>query len=368
MSRPLRLIMDEEVLSERGTSVAIYDYAQALRTYQNVDPIIAFDRGRSADAAIVERFRTAFETVSYAGAEDRKSVVDALKADRYYYLKDRKRHIRPFRGTETIAHAIFDMPPDPVATRFTFVSEWLSDFSTAGKVPAVPHIVTLPRASRTLRGAWGIGSDDTVIGRYGSFGTFDVPFVHRAVSRVLQKRRDLWFVFVNTAPFVEHPRVKFLPAIIDPRAKADFIASCDLMLHARFRGESFGLAMAEFLHGGKPVLCWGGGQDRNHLALQPHPQNVYRTEAHLDRLLAEACGRDAEEACVAAVSQFSPHRVAERFAALLLAPGPGPRLALLEIALFNTRRKLMHDASRLRNMAYLRGLSGSSFGKAWRSS
>ena len=367
MSRPFRLIMDEEVLSERGTSVAIYDYAVALRAYQNVDPIIAFDRGRSSDAAVVERFKTAFETASYAGAEDRKNVVGALKADRYYYLKDRKRHVRSFLDVDTIAHAIFDMPPDPVATRFAYVSHWLSDFSAAGKVPAVPHIVTLPRASRTMRSAWGIGSDDTVIGRYGSFGTFDVPFVPHAVSRALQRRRDLWFVFVNTAPFIEHARVKFLPTIIEPQAKADFIASCDLMLHARFRGESFGLAMAEFLHGGKPVLCWGGGQDRNHLALQPHPQNVYRTEGDLDRLLAEACRRDTDNACVAAVSQFSPQIVAERFATHLLAPGPGPRLSRLEIALFNTRRKLMHDASRLRNLGYLRGMSGSNFAMAWRS-
>lgn len=49
--------------------------------------------------------------------------------------------------------------------------------------------------------------------------------------------------------------------------ESNFIGSCDAMLHARLRGESFGLAIGEFLFLDKLVVCWSGGYDRNHVNL-----------------------------------------------------------------------------------------------------
>jgi glycosyltransferase involved in cell wall biosynthesis len=52
---------------------------------------------------------------------------------------------------------------------------------------------------------------------------------------------------MNTHPFCEpRPNIIHLPASSDCDTKSRFIRSCDAMLHARYDGETFGLAVAEF--------------------------------------------------------------------------------------------------------------------------
>lgn len=59
----------------------------------------------------------------------------------------------------------------------------------------------------------------------------------------LERDRQIRLLFMNFEPFLEHPRAIFLPGVSDVNRKAEFIASCNVMLHARLQGESFGLAV-----------------------------------------------------------------------------------------------------------------------------
>ena len=45
---------------------------------------------------------------------------------------------------------------------------------------------------------------------------------------------------------VDHPRVLYVDTIYSEEDKDMFIRTCDAMIHARRRGESFGLSIAEF--------------------------------------------------------------------------------------------------------------------------
>lgn len=348
--------MDEAVLCDRGTTVAVYDYASALKRHHGIDPVILYDAARDPDLRVLEHFRRTLDIRPYRGADDRSRLVREIAPSHYYYLKVRKRDIRAFGGVDTIAHSIFDFVPDDQVSRFAYVSQWLSDHVSGGSVPVVPHIVSLPAVSRDLRPAWGIPPDAPVIGRYGAYDSFDVPFVPDCVRRVVERRTDLWFVFVNTRPFTDHPRIKFLPGVVELGDKADFIAACDAMLHSRYKGESFGLAMAEFLFMGKPVLCWGGGADRHHLRLQPDPSNVYRTAAELDAMLMRKDLVGDPGRCRAAVAAFSPEQVAQRFVAEFLTPRSPVRLSAVARAWASTRKTMLKDRSRLRNVLYKRGL------------
>lgn len=136
-------------------------------------------------------------------------------------------------------------------------------------------------------------------------------------------RPDLWFVFVNTKRFIDHERVLFLPAIFDPQDKADFIGSCDGMIHARKIGESFGLAMAEFLALDKPVICWKGGADRHHAAMQPDPELMYGSEGDLLRILRTFGPRPSDGSRRRAVAGFAPEPDMRRFADVFLSEGRG---------------------------------------------
>ena len=355
------MILDEEVLCDRGTTVAVYDYASALKRYHGIEPVILYDADRDPDERVLAHFQRTLDIRPYRGTSGRLERVREIAPSHYYYLKVRKRDIRSFTGVETIAHSIFDFVPDDVVSRFGYVSSWLSDHVSGGRVPVVPHIVSLPPASRDMRPIWNIPHGVPIIGRYGAYDSFDVPFVPNCVRRAVERRADLWFVFVNTKPFMDHPRVKFLPGVVELGDKADFIAACDAMLHSRYKGESFGLAMAEFLFMGKPVLCWGGGADRHHLALQPDPSNVYRTAAELDAMLMRAHGVGDPGRCRAAVADFSPERVAHRFVAEFLSPRPPFRLSPFERAWATTRKTVLKDSSRFRNVLYKRGLVPSRF-------
>jgi hypothetical protein len=43
------------------------------------------------------------------------------------------------------------------------------------------------------------------------------------------------------------------------------INTCDVMLHARHRGETFGLACGEFSVAGKPFLTWAHSRETAHI-------------------------------------------------------------------------------------------------------
>jgi len=54
---------------------------------------------------------------------------------------------------------------------------------------------------------------------------------------------------------------------VDQGEKARFFATCDIMLHARLHGETFGLAVGEFAVLGKPVITFAGSRERAHLEM-----------------------------------------------------------------------------------------------------
>jgi hypothetical protein len=67
--------------------------------------------------------------------------------------------------------------------------------------------------------------------------------------------------------------------------KANFINTCDAMIHARQRGESFGLSVAEFLSLDKPVLAWEGGRDLNHLEMLKDSYTLYNEDNFIGKLI-----------------------------------------------------------------------------------
>jgi hypothetical protein len=87
-------------------------------------------------------------------------------------------------------------------------------------------------------------------------------------------------------------------------------------------GESFGLAIAEFLSQDKPVICWEGGKDRNHLAMIPDRRLVYRTSSDLLRILLEFEPADHGGYYRAATAAFTAAAVIRRFNEVFIE-GPG---------------------------------------------
>ena len=76
---------------------------------------------------------------------------------------------------------------------------------------------------------------------------------------------DIFFVFCNTSPFIIDDRVRFIDKLISDEEKSLFIDSIDLFIHARERGETFGLSIYESLNRGTPVISYKKSKERNHI-------------------------------------------------------------------------------------------------------
>jgi glycosyltransferase involved in cell wall biosynthesis len=261
-------------LLARGTEVALFDYALAAKELlgHEVRIFVPADSRRVVQA-VKQRFEEHFELMMYG--QTRSIACDAL-----YVIK----RGRPGRVTDAIPELVhaFDDGSFPHGDRFAVVSEWLARQARRKlelprgrmlrlprfrKPPVVPHMVSLPEVDDDLRSELGISAEAVVFGRHGGLGNFDLEFVQDAVRAVLEDRSDVWFIFLNVAPFCQHDRVIHLPELVDRIEIRRFVNSCDYMLHAHGYGETFGLAVAEFAFVGAPVLTFLGSPLKGHFDL-----------------------------------------------------------------------------------------------------
>lgn len=325
----MRVSFDGGRLNERGVAVAMFDYAFHARARLGIEPIILHNVSDPPDPAHVERFAKAFPTFAYSSEAEWRALVARDQVDVAYVLKTERKPAPISASCRTAVHEVFGFF-HPHGDSYAYISSWLAQAMTGGRYPAVPHMVTLPDPKRSLRSELGVPDDAFVVGRHGATNQFNIPFVPKAIEAALERRKNLWFVLLNTDRFSDHERVVHLPGTPDRQRIADFVASCDAGVNARRVGETFGLSIAEFLSQDKPVWVWGGGRDRNHLELVRDPAWIYRTSADLTRKLVDYDPRPASGDWRARVAEFTPERVMESFDRVFLKPGPRdmPRLPL----------------------------------------
>jgi len=217
------------------------------------------------------------------------------------------------RSTRYCVHAVFDAS-QPHGDRFAAVSSWLG---RKHNVPFVPHIVEVADDSQNLRRELNIPSDAVVLGRFGGRNTFDIPWTWEAIANLLKARQSVYFLFANTDVKIQHERVISLPTIYDGEIslevqKRRFINTCDVMLHVRERGETFGIAVGEFAVCGKPVLTYGKSRERSHIEMLRQPA-LYNDAAELKRCLEMAAARELPPEDGGAYRDCTPEKVVKAF-------------------------------------------------------
>lgn len=219
---------------------------------------------------------------------------------------------RLWDGIKTVEHLVFGgniTSADIIA----FVSQELQQ-RTKINIPVVPHIVTLPKpADIDVREKLGIPKDALVIGRHGGYETFDIRFVKNII-----KEHVIWFpnthyIFMNTDRFINNERVHFIPGTANQRAVSSFIKACDCMIHARTRGETFGLSVAEFSFYNKPVITYGKSVERNHLELLKEHALVYNNEEDLRQILRQLPKTLEQKKDWRAYREYSQERIMKAF-------------------------------------------------------
>ena len=153
---------------------------------------------------------------------------------------------------------------DPHGLVYAYTSEWLAKTFSGGQLPSVPYVVDLPEHDEDFREDLGIPRDATVISRMGGYYGWDIGFVGDAVTDAVKKRDDIYFIFVQTHQFVDHPRVIHMEPFADLHTKRKFINTSDALLHARAVGESFGHTCAEYSICNRPTITYRNSPEKAH--------------------------------------------------------------------------------------------------------
>jgi hypothetical protein len=308
----MKIAIHVEQIDDRGCGTVTYDYYMGLRDCLGQDPIILSSRPKST--CPMDKF-SGLNYHLYENETDIPNIIDREKIDLFYMIKagGRNEGITP-TNCKTAIHCIFSMS-EPHGNVYAGVSEWLAKMFN--KKEWVPHIINLPKTNETLHDDLGIPKDAFVLGRLGGYNQFDVQDAHRALARSIEKRKDLWVIFLNTKPFVSHPRVKFLPFNPDLMYKSKFINTCDAMIHARSDGETFGLAIGEFSSFNKPIFTYDADYwwyMRAHLDMLGEKALKYKNEEELTSYLLQIDKdyiKDVDWDCYSV--RFSPSNVMKKF-------------------------------------------------------
>lgn len=252
----MKIAFHNNALQERGVTVSIYQYAHYCETLLGHEPVILYNSTFENLPTVVKKFEDRFSVFSYSDLNELYRLCDKLKIDYFYAQKYGHNDNILSPSCKNLIHSVFSRDPKDVhGDVYAFISEWMSQ-QTQYRIPFVPYINDLPAHELDFRTRLGIPSNALVIGRHGGYDTFNIPFVVDTVKKVLDKRSDIWFVFLNTEKKIDHERCLYLNTIIDDKEKVQFINTCDAMLHARDYGETFGLSVLEFASLNKQIISY----------------------------------------------------------------------------------------------------------------
>lgn len=249
-------------IDNRGTGNAVYDYAYYNEEILGNESLIFTLSNTNIDPHMGTKLSNRFTNIYTAW----DLVTRNMGIDVIYHIKSGENDgSLDVTGARYAVHAVFN-GGQRHGDRYATISRWMGE---KYNIPYVPHIVKLAEPTYDIRAQYNIPKDAIVFGRHGGSDTFDISWAWEVVNETSKLYENVYFLFLNT----NHPnsglqlngRVIFIPPTSNDEYKSSFIHACDAMLHARSRGETFGLAVGEFSLARKPVITYGESYERAHI-------------------------------------------------------------------------------------------------------
>ena len=302
-------------ISYGGTEVSMYDYAHFNEVLLGNTSIVITRDFRSTHGEIYAKFAARFPVFYIANRNEIDAVVRREGVDVLYVQKSGELDWFGTSACKCVVHAVF-------TTRFPHGDVYAAISPTLNtlygtRVPVVPYMVYVEESNETFREELGIPEDALVVGRHGSYDSFDIEFVQQTVLRLLDLHPSMHFVALNTKPFGEHPRLHYVPRTTDLKVKRKFINTCDVMLHARSRGETFGLACGEFAVCKKPIVTYALSPERAHLDILGSAATTYSSAEDLLRIFET--GSWNKDMATNGYLQYTPQVVMSVFQSVFLS-------------------------------------------------
>ena len=248
----------------------------------------------------------------------------------------------------TAIHAVFYY--QPFGSAYAAISD-LGGLTSKQVVPPIvsPPLVLSEQSRLQYRQQFKHVSDDTLmVCRHGGEGSFNIPLALESVRRAISRwpPSKLQFLFMSTKRFslesASAPRddgesgsgsggghaassssVHFMKGTADMGEKEAFLSACDVMLHARLDGETFGLAIAEMSVRNRPVITFNHNNSREgdaHIKLLGDKGFYYTTSAELDAIVDNFVENGIPPNDYNQYRAFSPENVMRKFDDIFVQP------------------------------------------------
>lgn len=297
----------------RGTSVALYDYAHYNETLLGNRSVIIVPKSSllDNDDLVFRKFSKRFQVLFYDDKEHMECLIS--DCDIFYCIKYGTYDQIVSDNIKTVIHCVFDQT-EPHGNVYAAVSKTLAN--KFGKDLFVPHMIGLEpsRTKENLRRHLGIPENAIVFGRHGGQDTFDLEFSRNVIRRIVREVPNIYFVFVNTPEFDNHPKIFFLPKIVVSNEKNRFIQTCDAHLECGSLGHTFGLSMGEFSVNNKPIIAYNGSVwNTAHIHILKDKALYYKDENEFYNILTTFNPREWESRDNNCYKEYSPEKVMKIF-------------------------------------------------------
>jgi hypothetical protein len=302
-------------ISYGGTEVALYDYAHFNETLLGNTSVVLTRDLSNTHYEIYNKFEKRFPVFYIQQQSDIDRIVLQEKLDLLYIIKSGEQDWFYTTKCKTLVHCVFTTL-FPHGTMYCAISNVLNKLCNTN-VPVLPHMIHIESHTDSFRKELGIPEDTTVIGRYGSYDSFDIDFVYTSIVNLLNHDPTMYFICMNTKPFANHPRILYLPRTTDLYTKRKFINTCDVMLHARSRGETFGLSCGEFAVCDKPVMTFRDSPEKSHIEILGNKALMYWDTTTLEKIIRQKEWKQIDMT-ENGYKQYTPQNVMNVFRSLII--------------------------------------------------
>ena len=299
-------------LSERGTTVALYDYAYYNKKLLNNQSIILYNGSKSENNNnVINKFKKEFDVFPVNNFNEVDNILKEQKCDIFYIIKAGLYDEQVSNVIKTVVHCVFNCNEEH-GNVYASIAPWV--LNNDGRYPWVPHIMSLPDSHEDMREKLNIPSNAIVYARYGGFNQFDITYVYPIIYNVAKNNPLIYFLFANTKKFCDNlPNIIHLDPIIDLNEKVKFINTCDAMIWARLEGEIFSCSMGEFSIKNKPIICTKKNIDAlGHVHLLGD-KAIWYDETNLENILTTFNKTENAKKDWNAYKEYTPEKVMQKF-------------------------------------------------------
>jgi hypothetical protein len=307
----------DNCLCERGTTIALYDYAFYNQTLLGNESIIMYNTTRiENNNVVIDKFKNYFTVIGVDNFEKVDQILLNEKCDVFYIIKAGDYEGQISKVIKTVVHCVFNCS-QPHGNVYSSIAPWVN--GNNGQYPVVPHMINLPKHNDNLRDKLNIPKSAIVFGGYGGQDNFSIPFAKQVVYEIARMNPTIYFLFANFRQFCPSlPNIIHLPTHIGLYEKVKFINTTDAMLWARVDGEVMSLAMGEFSIFNKPIICMNIGYP-GHVHLLGNKAIWYHDANSLTNILLNFNPEIEKTKDWNAYTDYTPEKVMEIFKSVYLS-------------------------------------------------